>query len=207
MREEILKALEELRKNSKKRNFVQSVDLIINLKGIDVKRPENRINEDLILPFGRGEDAKIAVFTDTFRNLKGVDIYTSKDIEEIAKNKREIKKLAKKYDFFLAEPQLMPLIGKYFGKYFAPRGKMPRPIRGDPQKMVDAYKKSINIRMKNAPVIQCLVGKENMEDEKIARNIEEVLKFVISKLPKERANIKNVLIKFTMSKPVKVKVI
>ncbi len=205
MEKEILEALKTLRENSKKRNFVQTVDLIINLKGIDIKKPENKITEDIVLPFGRGEDAKIAVFTDTYRNLN-VDVYTSKDIEEIAKNKREAKKLAKKYDFFLAEPQLMPVVGRFLGRFLAPRGKMPKPIRGDVEKTIDLYKKSIRIRIKNAPVIQCLVGKENMDDEKLAKNIEEVIKTVVSKLPKGRANIKSVLVKFTMSSPVKIKV-
>ncbi|MEM0333475.1 MAG: 50S ribosomal protein L1, partial [Candidatus Aenigmatarchaeota archaeon] len=92
---EITKALEELRKNSKKRNFLQRVDLIVNLRGIDTKKPENRINEILELPFGSGKEAKVLVFSDEIKEDIGCDILTSKDVEEISKNKRKVKKLAK----------------------------------------------------------------------------------------------------------------
>jgi len=46
----ILKAVEEAKKNAKKRKFTQTIDLVINLKEIDLKIPENRINELLELP-------------------------------------------------------------------------------------------------------------------------------------------------------------
>lgn len=204
-KERILEALKKLRENSKKRNFVQSVDLIINIKGIDLRKPENRFGKDIFLPYGRGEDAKIVVFSDTYRNLN-VPVLTSKDIEALGKNLREVKKLAKKTDFFLAEPSLMPVVGRYLGKVLGPRGKMPRVIKGEPEKMIERYKKAITVRLKTNPVIQCLVGKENMKDEEIAENIMEVIKSVIQSLPKKEANIKNIYLKFTMSKPVKIEV-
>jgi len=204
-KEKILEALKKLRENSKKRNFVQSVDLIINIRGIDLRRPENRFEKDVFLPHGRGEDAKIVVFSDTYRNLN-VPVLTSKDVEALGKNLREAKKLAKKTDFFLAEPRLMPLIGRYLGKVLGPRGKMPRIIRVEPMKMIEQYKKAITIRLKTNPVIQCLVGKENMKDEEIADNIMEVIKSAVQSLPKKEANIKNIYLKFTMSKPIKIEV-
>ena len=122
------------------------------------------------------------------------------------KNLREVKKLAKKTDFFLAEPSLMPVVGRYLGKVLGPRGKMPRVIKGEPEKVIERYKKAITVRLKTNPVIQCLVGKENMKDEEIAENIMEVIKSVIQSLPKKEANIKNIYLKFTMSKPVKIEV-
>ncbi|MCD6371129.1 MAG: 50S ribosomal protein L1 [Candidatus Aenigmarchaeota archaeon] len=204
-KEKILEALKRLRESSKKRNFVQSVDLVINLKGLDLRKPENRLEKDVILPYGRGEDAKIVVFADTIRNLE-VPILTSKDIENLSKNKREVKKLARRTDFFLAEPSLMPVVGKFLGRFLGPRGKMPRILRGDSGKMIEEYKKAITIRVKNNPVVQCLVGKENMKDEEIAENVMEVYKTLISLLPKGEVNVKNIYLKFTMSKPVKVEV-
>ena len=46
---EFLSALQELRKTSAKRNFEQSVDLIINLKDFDIKR--ETINTSAVLPY------------------------------------------------------------------------------------------------------------------------------------------------------------
>jgi large subunit ribosomal protein L1 len=204
MNQKILEAIKELRKASKKRNFTQSFDLIVNLKEFDVKKPENKIAEEFVLPHGRG-DVKIVVFSDT---LKGLDceILTSKDIENLTKNKRAVRKFIKDVDFFLAEANMMPLIGKYLGQFLAPRHKMPKVISGNVESMIEDLKKSVRIVVKNAPVIQCIVGKEDMKDEEICENIESLLKHLEARLPKGKRNIKNVLLKLTMSKPIEIKV-
>jgi large subunit ribosomal protein L1 len=204
MDQKILNAIKELRKNSKKRNFVQSFDLIINLKEYDVRKPENKINEEFALPHGRGE-VKVVVFSDTIKDLD-CEILTSEDVEKLAKNKRAARKFIKEVDFFLAEPSMMPLIGKHLGQLLAPRQKMPKVISGDVKKMVEELKKSVRIVVKDAPVIQCIVGKEDMRDEEICENIESLLKYLENRLPKGKRNIKNVLLKLTMSKPVKIEV-
>ncbi|MEM5766366.1 MAG: 50S ribosomal protein L1 [Candidatus Aenigmatarchaeota archaeon] len=205
MREKILKAIEELRKNSKKRNFPQTFDLIVSLKEFDIKKPENKFTEDVILPNGRGEEAKIVVFSDTLKELD-CEVLTSSDIEKYSKNKRLAKKLVRDVDFFLAEPKMMVLVGKVFGQYMGPKGKLPKIISGNANKIVEDYKKVVRIRIKDAPVIQCAVGKENMKDEEIAENVESVLKAIQAKLPRGIQNIKMVLLKLTMSKPVKIEV-
>jgi len=204
MDQKILNVIKELRKNSKKRNFVQSFDLIINLKEYDVRKPENKINEEFALPHGRGE-VKVVVFSDTIKDLD-CEILTSEDVEKLAKNKRAARKFIKEVDFFLAEPSMMPLIGKHLGQLLAPRQKMPKVISGDVKKMVEELKKSVRIVVKVAPVIQCIVGKEDMKDEEICENIESLLKYLENRLPKGKRNIKNVLLKLTMSKPVKIEV-
>jgi large subunit ribosomal protein L1 len=203
--EKILEAIKELREKSKKRNFLQTFDLIINLKEFDGKKPENKINEDFVLPHGKGEEAKVVIFSDTIKEAKA-EILRSFDLEKLAKDKRSLRKLAKSTDFFLAEPQLMPLIGKTLGQFLAPKGKMPKIISGDVEKMVENYKKSVKIRIKDSPVIQCAVGKENMKDEEIAENILAIINFLKEKLPKGAGNIGKVLLKLTMSKPVEIKV-
>ncbi|MGC8812775.1 MAG: 50S ribosomal protein L1 [Candidatus Aenigmatarchaeota archaeon] len=205
MKEKIMAKIKELREKSKKRNFLQSFDLIVNLKELDTKKPENKITEDVVLPHGRGSEAKVIVFSDTIKNVDA-QILTSADVEKIGKNKRETRRIAKNTDFFLAEPKLMPLIGKYFGQFLGPRGKMPKIISGNVEKVVENYKKSVRIRIKDSPVVQCLVGKENMKDEEIAENVEAVIEALKAKLPKGKQNIKEVLLKLTMSKPVKIEV-
>ena len=202
MADKIIEGIKKLRE-SKKRNFLQSFDLIVNLKNINVKKPENKINEIVELPNGRGKPAKIAIFSDSLKD-ENLRIITSEEIERLGKNRRELKKLAKKIDFFLSEPKLMPVVGKNLGMILAPRGKMPTILTGDVSALVKRLTNSVRVRIKDSPVIQCIVGSEDMEDEKIAENVEAVIKFLEKRLPKGKNNIESVLLKLTMSRPIRV---
>ncbi|TLM98956.1 50S ribosomal protein L1, partial [bacterium] len=41
--------VDEAKGNSQKRNFTQAVELVANFRSLDVKAPENRINETVVL--------------------------------------------------------------------------------------------------------------------------------------------------------------
>ncbi len=201
--ENIVEAISKLREGGKKRNFSQSIDLIVNLKNIDVRKSENKINEIVELPNGRGKPASIVIFSDT---AKGEDfkVINTSELEVLAKDERGSRKLGSSVDFFLAEPKMMPIVGKNLGKVLAPRGKMPVLIAGELNSLVKRYKNSVRVKIKDSPVIQCRVGAEMMGDDKLAENVEVVKKFLEKRLPKGRNNIKNIYVKFTMSKPVKI---
>lgn len=203
--ENILHAIKTLRESSKKRNFPQSFDLIINLKELDMKKPESKINDEFPLPHGKGVDSVLGVFSDSFK-VEGAKVFTAADIDRLSKNKREARKVAQNVDFIIAEPKLMALVGKTFGQFLGPKGKIPKVLTSDPRNLVENYKRSIRLRTKDSPVIQTPVGKENMTDEQIAENIEAVLQHLQTKLPKGKTNIGKILIKATMSKPVKIEV-
>jgi large subunit ribosomal protein L1 len=205
MTEKILNAIKELKEKSKKRNFPQTFDLIVNLKEFDAKKPENKFSEDFVLPFGKGKESKVVVFADEIKTDK-CKVLGTEEIQKLAKNKRAAKKIVKQVDFFLAEPKLMPLIGKTLGVYLGPAGKMPKIITGNIDSLIENYKKSIRIKIKDSPVVQCPVGNEKMKEEEIEKNIESVLKFLETKLPKGKNNIKEVLLKLTMGKPIKIEV-
>lgn len=205
MNEKILKIVKELREKSKKRNFSQTFDLIVSLKEFDIKKPENKFTEDVALPHGRGKEARVVIFSDLIKDVD-CEIYTNEKIESLAKNKRSAKTLVKQTDFFLSEPKLMPVVGKILGAYVGPKGKIPKLITGDVKTLVKNYKKSVRIRIKDSPVIQCLAGKEEMNDEQITENAEAVLKFLETRLPKGKNNIGKVMLKMTMGKPMKVEV-
>ncbi len=203
----ILENLKEAKSKSKKRKFSQTWDLLINLTGIDLKKPENRFNVEFALPEGRGKDIKVAVFADAVaaEAEKHADhVIRKEEIESLGKDKKKVRKLTKEYEWFLAEAPLMPLIGKTLGPVLAPRGKMPKPV---PPKgiepLIQLARRSIRIALKTTPVIQVPVGTEAMTDENVIKNTESVYNFIKDKLPKGRANIRNVFIKLTMGKPVK----
>jgi large subunit ribosomal protein L1 len=202
MNEKILKVVKDLRSDVKKRNFPQSFDLVVNLKLFDTKKSENRLNEVVALPHGRGKDANVIIFSDSLKDV-GSQTLGAADIEKLSKNKRDVKKLASSADFFLADPKLMVTIGKGLGPILAPRGKMPTPIPGDAKQVIASYKKSVRLKVKDTPVVQCIVGVDAMKDEDISENVEYLLNFLEKKLPKGKNNIGTVRLKTTMGKPLK----
>ena len=196
----ISQALEELRAE-KKRKFVQTVDLVVNLKNFDVRK--EALNTFVTVPHPR--EKKIAAFLPKRSPL--IDTITEEDFVTY-KDAKDIKKLAKQYDAFIAVAPLMGKIATKFGRVFGPVGKMPSPQAGIiPQfseealaAMKDKVQKVIRVRNKEM-AIKLPVGKEDMSDSDLEENILEVLLGLEKKLPRGRDNIKQVLIKFTMTKP------
>jgi len=205
---EIIEKLKEAKENSKERKFKQTWDLIINLRNIDLNKPENRFSGNVFLPNEIGKEIKVCVITDTMAKKAeelGTKVIKKDDIKKM--KKRELKSLASQYDYFLGEVSLMPLIGKIMGPLLGPRGKMPKPVppNADLKKLIESGKRSFNVNVKS-PIIQGAVGTEDMEFEKVKENIKTVLEFVLKNLPKGEKQIKNVLVKLTMGKPTKIKV-
>lgn len=203
MNEKILSTVRKLRESSKKRNFPQTFDAIITLKELDLKKPENRINEEVALPHGKGKESQVVLFSDSLKSDQA-EVYNSNDLEMLSRNKRAAKKLTKTADFILAEPKLMPVVGRLLGQSLGPKGKIPKVAAGDIKTTVANLKKSVRVRLKDAPVVQCPVGSEQMTDEQVAENIESLLKHLEIKLPKGKNNIGKVELKLTMGQPEKV---
>ncbi len=206
-----LEQVKQAREKAKKRKFSQSFDLAINLKNIDLKKPENRLNLEFLLPEGRGKSIKIAVIADALSTSIKDDvdfIIKKQEIDPLSKNKKRLKKIVKEYDWFLGEAPLMPQIGKTLGTVLGPQGKMPKPIppAGNIKPIIEATKKSVRIRVKDSPVIHVSVGTDGMTDENVEKNVTTLISFVRDKLPKGLNNIRSVYLKLTMGPPVKLEV-
>ncbi len=202
-------ALKKMRENSKKRKFVQTVDLIINLRDVDVKNPSNRFVLEIPLPAGRGKNVRVCVIGKSLAEVAkelADEVVDEKTLEKIEEDKKAIKKLVKRNDFFLTEPQLMARIGKSMGRFMGPRNKMPKPVppQADIKSIIEKLKRSIRVVLKDSPLIQCPIGTEDMSDEDLKKNFEAVINAVIQKLPAGKQNIKSIYIKTTMGSPVKV---
>ncbi|MEM2148069.1 MAG: 50S ribosomal protein L1 [Candidatus Bathyarchaeia archaeon] len=209
----ILEAVKEAKEKSEKKKFAQSVELILNLQEIDMKSPEGRLQENVELPYPPTEKTnKICVFATGELALKArkanADLVIERaELEGLAGKKKELRKIADEYDFFIAETPLMPLVGKILGATLGPRGKMPMPVppTADIESLIKKYRKTVVVRMRNQPVIQCRVGTENMKEEELAENIQAILRVVEGKLKRGIKNIKSICIKTTMGAPVKIK--
>lgn len=198
----IQEAVNSLKQNSKKRNFTQSFDLVVNLKNVDLRKPENKFSKEVRMPHGRGKDVNVCIISD---NINGA--VSREDIDKMGK--KEIRKLIKNNEFFLSDASLMQYIGKVLGRYLGPVGKMPSPIppnMKDPTPLATVKKNSVRIKVRDSPNIQVPVGTESMASEEIEENIKTVVSAIESTLPKGRNQIKDVKIKLSMSKPMKVTV-
>ncbi|PIN77863.1 hypothetical protein COV15_01045 [Candidatus Woesearchaeota archaeon CG10_big_fil_rev_8_21_14_0_10_34_12] len=204
MREQILKALEELRKNPE-RKFNQSVDLIINLKSFN----PGKENINVFIPLKhKVKDKKLCAFL----TKKSSVIDTIQKPEFVRfKDKKEIKNLVGRYDFFISHASLMPAVATTFGKFLGQAGKMPSPKLGiltdeseeSIKKLMEMINKNVRVKTKEASIKLC-VGKEKMKDEEIADNILAAYGFLTEALPKKKENVKNIMVKFTMTKPSKI---
>jgi len=191
--------------------FEQSFDVAVNFrkKELDISKPENRLNQELVLPNPLIPPPKVCAFGDGQFAEKATDagaerIISKDDIPRIGEEKRERKSLAKSYDFFIAAVDAMPLIGRYLGQALGSRGKMPRPFppQADLSAIVNQYHRTVRIRMRNTPTFHVKVGHITMSDREIADNIVAVLNFVQSKGFSERVS--NVMVKTTMGPAVQV---
>ena len=208
---EIIEAVKEAKEQAKPRNFTQSIDVIINLKDLDVRKPENRFSEEVALPNGRGKPIKIGVIADGELALgaknAGVDVVISKeDLQEFGKDRKAAKKVVNSVDSFIAQADMMPLVGRFLGPILGPRNKMPKPVPASAriEPLLERVQATIKVGVKQQPSIQILVGTQDMEDEKLAENIEAVLAVLDRNLEKGRNQIKSMYIKATMGSVVRV---
>ncbi len=203
---ELKEALQELR-NEEKKKFDQSIDLIVNLKGIDLKR--DNVSAIVTLPH-KVKDKKVCAFLT--KRSSAIDTITQPEFSKY-KEKKDLKKLVKKYDFFIAVAPLMPSVATNFGKALGPAGKMPSPQLGviaqETESAINAVleriEKSIKVRAKE-PSLKLVIGKESMKDEQIIDNVKTAYNAIVSALPTKKENVKSVMVKLTMSKPLKVEI-
>jgi len=203
--ETVKKALEAARP----RNFKESVEVALNLREVDLSIPRNRIDEEIVLPRGRGKPSKVCVFASGELALKAKNVadlvIPPEQIEEYASDKRKARLLAREYDYFIAEAPLMPVIGKRLGIVLGPRGKMPRPVppTADPTNMINAMRNSVRVRSKDRRTFHAPIGTRDMSPEDLAENLDFLMRRVMSKLERGRFNIQSAYVKTTMGPAVR----
>jgi large subunit ribosomal protein L1 len=201
--------IKNAREGFEKRNFTQSAELTLILKDIDVKKGFS-VNEVVNLPNKVTKTSSICVFASgdmgTRAKKAQVDrIIEPEELDRLGTNKKDARKVVKAYDFFLADTSLMSSVGRSLGQFMGPKGKMPSPIAyGAPiENIADRFRGSVRARTKSQLNISAKIGDEKMEDEQILGNAVAVISAIEKKLPQGDKNIRNAIIKFTMSKPSK----
>jgi large subunit ribosomal protein L1 len=208
-REEIIEGIEKAREASPERNFEQSFDIAVNLRELDMNRPDNRINLRFQLPNGVG-DRKVLVFASGDLALRarraGADeVVEPAELDQLATDKKTAKKKLAPYDSFVAEAPMMPTVGRVAGPILGPRGKMPTPVppQAPIDEIIERERRTIVLRSRDKPFVHCIVGKEGMSNEEVADNIETVLRNLTAATKRGFQNIKTMYLKLTMGDSVK----
>jgi len=200
--------VKEAKSGSKERKFTQAIELIVNFKDIDVKKGF-ALNEVVQLPKTNSPATVCVMATGDMgtkaKAAKADSVIGTEELDKFAANKRESRKFINKYDFFLADTQVMPVVGKTLGQLLGPRGKMPTPVpfNADIVAFLARFRTSIKVRTRASLSVSCKIGDITMDDSDLAINAHTVLAAIEKKLPNGEKNIRKIMIKTTMGKPVK----
>jgi len=198
------------KEQSKERKFTQSVEAIVRLRDVDPKKTDLNINEIVYLPHPTKSQATVC-FIGTgdlavrARNAKADLIMDPSQLENYAGSKREAKKLARTYDFFLADTALMPRIGRVLGQALGPKGKIPTPVPPSApiETMIQRMKTAIRVRSRGSLGVAAKVGDSTLSEANLADNILATVQAISKKLPNGDKNIRTIMVKTTMGKPAK----
>jgi large subunit ribosomal protein L1 len=208
----LLDAVKEAKEKSGQKKFNQTVDLILDIKEIDMKAPEGKITEVVELPHATAKPNKICFVASGELALKARrsnadNVIERADLDALAGKKKDLRKIASDYDVFISEASLMATVGRTLGPVLGPRGKMPVPVppTADVEALIAKHRKTVVVRMRNQPTIQVTVGTQNQSDEELVDNIQAVFRVLEGKLKRGLKNIEMVFIKTSMGTPVKIK--
>lgn len=188
---------------TKKRNFLETVELQVGLKNYDPQR-DKRFSGTLKLPHVPRPNMTFCIFGDAFdvdrAKTIGVDSMSVDDLKKLNKNKKLIKKLAKKYDGFIASEVLIKQIPRLLGPGLSKAGKFPTSISHNDNLMtkINDVKSTIKFQLKKVLCLAVAVGNVEMEKEVLTNQIMMSVNFLVSLLKKNWQNVGSLVIKSTM---------
>lgn len=135
----------------------------------------------------------------------GVDAMTVDDLKKLNKNKKLVKKLAKRYAAFLASDSVIKMIPRLLGPGLNKAGKFPTLItHNDPlENKVTEIRSSVKYQLKKVLCLGVAVGNVSLSERELFINIQMAINFLVSLLKKNWQNVKTLYIKSTMGKPVR----
>ncbi|MHA1727638.1 MAG: hypothetical protein ACTSWY_02775 [Promethearchaeota archaeon] len=207
-------------KKDKIRKFDESLDIAINFKNIDVKDPQQKINQEFLLPnpIRKKDDLNICFITDGDQLMevkkKGYDFCDSDFLNDLnKKDKKTKKRFVKSYKSFIARTDMMRDIARILGRFLGQSGKMPRPQpkgygivnpSDEIDKILENFSRRILLNTKRDPLLQTTFGRKLIEFDENFENLVALINLIENKLPNGQGNIKSIYIKTTMGKPSKV---
>jgi len=189
----VLECITQLRADNKERKFLQTVEIQIALKDYDPQK-DKRFVGSVRLPNVPRPNMKICLIADqkhqdeaNAAGLEHVDIISLDALKKFNKDKKLIKKWAKKYHILLATNTLIKKIPVVLGPVLNRIGKFPSPItHNEPiSKRIQDVRGSVKWQLKKVTNLNVAGGNEKMTDEQLRQNIVMALNFLASLLKKQ----------------------
>ncbi|MGV2392455.1 UNVERIFIED_CONTAM: 50S ribosomal protein L1 [Campylobacter lari] len=206
-----LKEAIELVKRTSYAKFDASVELVFKLN-LDVRKADQQLRGAVLLPNGTGKSIRVLVVTNNPEKQKLCSAAGADIVVDGAALEQKIKEDEFDFDVMVADPAMMPLLGKY-GKKLGPKGLMPNPKTGTvtptPEKAVEELKKGkANYRTDKAGIVHTLVGKVSMPSDALVENIQTVINLIRRLKPAavKGTYIQNIVLSATMGPGIKVKI-
>lgn len=193
----------------KKREFLETIELQIGLKNYDPQK-DKRFAGNIKLPHIPRPKMRICVLGDAAHCEKaaalGIDHKNADGLKNFNKNKKLIKKFAKKYHQFVASESLIKQIPRLLGPGLNKAGKFPTLVlpSDDLSNKVDDIKATVKFQLKKVLCLNVAVGHCGMENQQVVDNLKLSINFLVSLLKKNWQNVKVLYIKSTMGKAIRV---
>jgi len=204
LRETIMDMLEKSK--AKDRKFTETVELQIGLKNYDPQK-DKRFSGTVKLPYLPRPRMKFCLLGDAQHCDEakeiGLDCMDVDALKKLKKNKKLVKKLAKKYHGFLASESIIKQIPRLLGPGLNKAGKFPTLVtHGESlETKVADVKKSIKFQLKKVLCLGVAVGNVDMTDKEVYINTQTAVNFLISLLKKNWQNVRSLYLKTTMGAP------
>merc|ERR1712168_1144600 len=192
----------------KKRNFLESVELQIMLKNYDPQK-DKRFNGTVKLPNIARPKYTVCVLGNQAHideaKKHNIPHMSVEDLKKLNKDKKLVKKLAKKYDAFLASDALIRQIPRLLGPGLNKAGKFPSILGAsdDMNAKIGEMQATIKFQMKKVLCLAVAVGTVETTDDQLAQNINMSTNYLVSLLKKQWQNVRSLHIKSTMGRPVR----
>jgi len=193
----------------KKRNFTETIELQIGLKNYDPQK-DKRFSGSVKLPHIPRPKMKVCMLGDAQHVEEaekiGLDYMDVEALKKLNKNKKLVKKLAKKYHAFLASEAVIKQIPRLLGPGLNKAGKFPTLVTHQEsiESKVNETKAMVKFQLKKVLCMGVAVGNGAMEEKQIFQNVQMSVNFLVSLLKKNWQNVRSLSLKTTMGKPVRV---
>ncbi|XP_030844506.1 60S ribosomal protein L10a isoform X1 [Strongylocentrotus purpuratus] len=207
-RDLLYEAVKEVQNGSKekKRKFLETIELQVNLKNYDPQK-DKRFSGTVKLRHIPRPKFSMCILGDQQHldeaKANGIPCMDMEALKKLNKNKKLVKKLAKRYDAFLASDSLIKQIPRILGPGLNKAGKFPTLLTHTDSMVskVEEVKATIKFQMKKVLCLAVAVGHVEMDEEDLVSNINLAINFLVSLLKKNWQNVRSLYIKSTMGKP------
>ncbi|XP_020248240.1 60S ribosomal protein L10a-like [Asparagus officinalis] len=198
--------------NTKKRKFTETIELQIGLKNYDPQK-DKRFSGSVRLPHIPRPKMKVCMLGDAQHveeaNKIGLECMDVESLKKLNKNKKLVKKLAKKFHAFLASEAVIKQIPRLLGPGLNKAGKhflLPSFIKHSSslESKVNETKAMVKFQLKKVLCMGVAVGNCAMDDKQVFQNVQLSVNFLVSLLKKNWQNVRCLYLKSTMGKPIRI---